>query len=94
MDQTGHRVTPELAPQVALSHNDGGTESLKWLRIFSSTWIGRAGKTLWHHPWLIAWLVVTLLPALAVYRWLDTMYSQSWHDDDMRLKLRKAIGLG
>jgi uncharacterized protein (DUF2235 family) len=62
--------------------------------ILSSKWISLAGKTLWHHPWLIAWLVITLLLALAVDKCLDTKYSQFWHDDDMRLKLRKAIGLG
>lgn len=71
--------------QVALSVAD---------TIVSSKWIGLAGKTLWHHPWLIAWLVVTLLLALAVDKCLDTMYSQFWHDDDVRLKLRKALGLG
>jgi hypothetical protein len=37
---------------------------------------------------------MTLWLALAVDRWLDRVYSQFWHDDNMRLKLRKAIGLG
>ncbi|MDP2703567.1 MAG: hypothetical protein Q8P98_16005, partial [Candidatus Rokubacteria bacterium] len=62
--------------------------------IVSSKWIGLAFKTLWYHPWLIAWLVVTLWLALAVDRRLDRMYSQFWHRDYMRLKLRKALGLG
>jgi len=62
--------------------------------IVSSKWLGLALKTLWHHPWLIAWLVVTLWLALAVDRWLDRRYSHFWHDDNMRLKLRKALGLG
>jgi len=62
--------------------------------IVSSKWLGLALKTLWHHPWLIAWLVLTLWLALAVDRWLDRMYSHFWHDDNMRLKLRKALGLG
>jgi uncharacterized protein (DUF2235 family) len=62
--------------------------------IFSSKWIGLAGKTLWYHPWLVAWLVVTLWLALAVDSWLDSRYSQFWHADNMRWKIRKAIGLG
>jgi len=62
--------------------------------IVSSKWLGLTLKTLWHHPWLIAWLVVTLWLALAVDRWLDRRYSHFWHDDNMRLKLRKALGLG
>ena len=62
--------------------------------IFSSKWIGLALRTLWHHPWLIAWLGLTLWLALVVDDWLDRRYSQFWHDDNMRLKLRKAIGLG
>ena len=44
--------------------------------------------------WLIAWLVVSLWLALAVDRWLDRMYSQFWHDDQTRLKLRNLLGLG
>jgi hypothetical protein len=33
VDQTGHRVTPGLTPQVALYHDGVGTESLKWYRV-------------------------------------------------------------
>ena len=62
--------------------------------IVSSKWLGLTHKTLWAHPWLIAWLVVTLWLALAVDRRLDRMYWQFWHHDYMRLKLRKALGLG
>jgi hypothetical protein len=61
---------------------------------FSSNWVGLAFKTLWHHPWLMAWLVITLWLGLMVDRWLDRAYSQFWHDDHLRLKLRKALGLG
>ena len=32
--------------------------------------------------------------ALAGDRWLDSMSSRFWHPDDMRLELRKALGLG
>ncbi|MBI3108308.1 MAG: hypothetical protein HYY95_22490 [Candidatus Rokubacteria bacterium] len=32
--------------------------------------------------------------ALAGDRWLDSMSSRLWHPDDMRLELRKALGLG
>jgi energy-converting hydrogenase Eha subunit G len=77
-----------------------GTETLKQMAlnvadtIFSSKWIGLAGKTLWHHPWLLVWLVVTLWLALAVDKWLDARYSEFWHRDYLRLKLRKALGLG
>jgi hypothetical protein len=62
--------------------------------IISSKWLGLALKALWDHPWLIAWLVITLGVAMAVDQRLDRVYSQFWHDDDMRLKLRKALGLG
>jgi hypothetical protein len=62
--------------------------------MFSSKWIGLAGKTLWHHPWLVAWLVITLWLALDVDRRLDRRYSEFWHRDYLRLKLRKALGLG
>jgi uncharacterized protein (DUF2235 family) len=81
----GAGVGTETRKQVALNVAD---------TIFSSKWIGLAGKTLWHHPWLLVWLVVTLWLALAVDTWLDARYSQFWHADNMRWKLRKAIGLG
>ena len=62
--------------------------------IISSKWLGLALKALWDHPWLIAWLVITFGVAIAVDQRLDRVYSQFWHDGDMRLKLRKALGLG
>jgi hypothetical protein len=49
---------------------------------------------LWHHPWLIAWLVITLGGDGGRSAASTGSTSQFWHDDDMRLKLRKALGLG
>jgi hypothetical protein len=51
--------------------------------IVSSKWIGLALWTLWHHPWLIVWLVGTLWLALEVDRRLDRMYSGFWHSDHL-----------
>lgn len=62
--------------------------------ILSSQWIGLALQTLWRHPWLVAWLALTLALALWVDARLDARYSDFWHRDQMRLKLRKALGLG
>ena len=62
--------------------------------IFSSQWIGLALQVLWEHPWLIAWFALTLALALWVDDRLDRSYSQFWHEDNMRWKLRKVLGLG
>lgn len=62
--------------------------------ILSSQWIGLALQTVWRHPWLVAWLALTLALALWVDGRLDRRYSEFWHRDQMRLKLRKALGLG
>jgi len=62
--------------------------------VLSSRWIGLALRTLWRHPWLVAWLALTLALALSVDARLDRRYSEFWHRDHMRLKLRKALGLG
>ncbi len=62
--------------------------------LVSSQWIGLVLQTLWRHPWLVAWLALTLALALWVDGRLDRRYSHFWHDDDMRLRLRKALGLG
>jgi uncharacterized protein (DUF2235 family) len=35
VDQNGHRKDPSLIPQLAMYHDGVGTETLKWLRIFS-----------------------------------------------------------
>ena len=43
---------------------------------------------------LVVWLVVTLPLALTINARLDRRYSQFWHADYMRLKLRNALGLG
>lgn len=50
-------------------------------------------ETLWRHPWLMAWLVVTLWLGLEVDRRLDRKYSRFWRHDHMRLKLRNMLGL-
>ena len=59
--------------------------------VASSKWIGLALKTLWNYPVLIVWLAVTFWLALKVDRRLDQAYSEFWHRDDLRLKLRRLI---
>ncbi len=62
--------------------------------LISSKWIGRAWEVLSTHPWLFAWLVVGLSVALWADTTLDRRYSQFWHRDHMRLRLRNTLGLG
>lgn len=62
--------------------------------VFSSGWITLVLQTLWHRWWLLVWLAITLPLALAVDARLDSRYSQFWHAGNMRLNLRKALGLG
>jgi uncharacterized protein (DUF2235 family) len=62
--------------------------------VVSSKWITVVLQTVWHHPWLVGWIGCTLILALWVDGRLDRTYSQFWHRDNMRWKLRKALGLG
>jgi hypothetical protein len=62
--------------------------------VLSSRWITLALQTLWNRWWLLTWLAITLPLALAVDAQLDSRYSQFWHAGNMRLNLRKALGLG
>jgi hypothetical protein len=62
--------------------------------VISSQWLGLALQTFGRHPWLIAWLALTLALALWVDRRLDRRYSEFWHDGNLRLTLRKTLGLG
>jgi Uncharacterized alpha/beta hydrolase domain (DUF2235) len=48
----------------------------------------------WRYKLLIPWLVVTFWIGVRVDHELDRRYSEFWHRDDMRLKLRRLIGLG
>jgi hypothetical protein len=63
-------------------------------RLASSNWLGLLLQTWWRHKWLAAWLVVTFWIGLRVDSHLDRKYSEFWHRDDLRLKLRRLIGLG
>ena len=64
VDQNGHRKDPSLRPQLAIYHDGVGTETLKWLRIFS----GATGFGLSHN-------VRTLYASLSrVYRPGDDIY--------------------
>jgi len=63
-------------------------------RLASSNWLGLLLQILWHHKWLPLWLVVTFWIGVRVDDALDRSYSEFWHRDDMRLKLRRLIGLG
>jgi hypothetical protein len=40
------------------------------------------------------WLLVSFWIVLRVDAQLDRAFSEFWHRDDMRLKLRRLIGLG
>ena len=63
-------------------------------RLVSPSWLGLLLQTLWRHLWLPAWLVVTFWIGIRVDDQLDRRYSEFWHRDDLRLKLRRLIGLG
>ena len=62
----------------------------------SSNGLGLALQTLWlwRYKVLAPWLVVTFWIGIRVDHQLDRRYSEFWHRDDMRLKLRRLIGLG
>jgi hypothetical protein len=49
---------------------------------------------LWRYRVLGPWLVVTFWIGIWVDHQLDRTYSEFWHRDDMRLRLRRLIGLG
>jgi uncharacterized protein (DUF2235 family) len=70
-----------------VAHNIAGT-------ILSSQWLVLILETLWRNPWLVAWQAITLGIALWVDARLDARYSDFWHRDQLRLRLRKALGLG
>ena len=62
--------------------------------VLSASWFGVAGRVIWHHPWLAGWLALTWALALWVDRKLDRRYSHFWQLNDLRLEMRKALGLG
>src|SRR5262249_56494309 len=70
-----------------VGHNLAGT-------IVSSQWLVLIFEVLWRNPWLVAWQVLTLAIAMWVDKRLDARYSDFWHRDQLRLRLRKALGLG
>jgi hypothetical protein len=57
-------------------------------------WLGFLAEALSRHPWLLLWLAFALLLGLFVDRRLDRRYSEFWNSGDVRLKLRKLVGLG
>jgi hypothetical protein len=63
-------------------------------RLASSYWLGLLLQVLWQNKWLPVWLLVTFWIGIRVDAQLDRAYSEFWHRDDMRLKLRRLIGLG
>jgi len=63
-------------------------------RLASSYWLGLLLQVLWQNKWLPVWLIVTFWIGIRVDAQLDRAYSEFWHRDDMRLKLRRLIGLG
>jgi len=63
-------------------------------RLASSYWLGLLLQVLWQNTWLPVWLIVTFWIGIRVDAQLDRAYSEFWHRDDMRLKLRRLIGLG
>src|SRR5262249_9504848 len=62
--------------------------------IVSSQWLVLIFEVLWRNPWLVGWQVVTLAIAMWVDKRLDARYSDFWHRDQLRLRLRQALGLG
>ena len=70
-----------------VGHNLAGT-------IVSSQWLVLIFEVLWRNPWLVAWQVLTLAIAMWVDKRLDARYSDFWHRDQLRLRLRQALGLG
>ncbi len=70
-----------------VGHNIAGT-------VVSSQWLVLIFEVLWRNPWLVVWEIVTLGLALGVDKRLDARYSDFWHRDQLRLRLRKALGLG
>jgi uncharacterized protein (DUF2235 family) len=62
--------------------------------LVSSIWVGLLLQTLWRWKLLAVWLVVTFWIGMAVDAYLDRRYSEFWHRDDTRLKLRRLLGLG
>jgi len=63
-------------------------------RLASSNWLGLLLQVLWQHKWLPVWLFVTFWIGIRVDDDLDRAYSEFWHRDDLRLRLRRLIGLG
>ncbi len=63
-------------------------------RLISSAWLGLLLQTFWRYKPLALWLIITFWIGLRVDHYLDRKYSEFWHREDMRLKLRRLIGLG
>ena len=57
-------------------------------------WLGFLAEALFRHPGLLVWLAFALWLGLVVDRRLDQRYSEFCNSGDMRLKLRKLMGLG
>ncbi len=59
--------------------------------LVSTRWLGILLRTLWHYPLLLACLIVSFCLGLYVDKRLDRTYSEFWHRDDLRLKLRRLM---
>ncbi|HEX6974357.1 MAG TPA: DUF2235 domain-containing protein [Vicinamibacterales bacterium] len=71
-----------------------GWKAIVWAlatNVFTSKWIGLLLQTWWHHPILVAWLAGTFCLALWVDHRLDAAYSEFWHRNGLRLKLRRLM---
>ena len=80
----------------ALSHTTSwsGTVAALATTIIKGEFVGTIAGVLWHHPLLVTWLAVSLALGMWVDARLDRRYSSFWHENHMRLMLRKALGLG
>jgi hypothetical protein len=71
-----------------------GWKSIVWAlasNALTSKWIGLLLQTLWRYPFLIAWLAATFFLGLIVDNRLDATYSEFWHRNDLRLRLRRLM---
>ena len=71
-----------------------GWKAIVWAlasNVFTANWPALALQTVWRYPWLAAWLAVAFLFGLWADKRLDARYSEFWHGNDLRLKLRRLM---
>lgn len=84
---------------VAAFYRDATAGTVAWTDVarnlagdlVSSKWLAMLLQTLWRYPWLGILLVVSFLMALYVDNRLDRVYSEFWHRNDLRGRLRDLM---